>query len=347
MREQLLDWLICPNCGEGTWDANCSEPTAGGVIRKGEVFCLTCRSRYAIKDGILDLLPHPPESVLRERAGWQRFLQGAAEELAEEWILSLPRVDANVTSNAQSIAHWKRQANNFFGLMELLGLRGDERVLEVGAGRCWASAHLARLGCEVVALDVVRDRHAGGLETGSVYLRHGTPYFNRVLASMEKLPFRPETFDLVVSVASIHHSLDLDQVVAQCARVLRPGGRLALTSEPCIRIFKAKRVDNTETEAGINEHTYGLLDYRRAFAAAGLAPRYFLPGALVAMLEEGGVPTGSDGIRSWLFGLARRAWRYAPLRKLLQSQAANRVGLLFFEYGLTAVAHKPVGSGVR
>jgi len=322
------------------------ELTGGRMVQSGELVCLTCQSRYAIYGGILDLLPDPPESVLRERAGWGRFLQGASEELAEEWILSLPRVDATVTSNAQSIAHWKRQADNFFGLMGLLGLRGDEAVLEVGAGRCWASAYLARQGCQVVALDVVEGKGAGGLETGSVYLQHGTPYFCRVLASMEVLPFRPATFDLVLSVASIHHSPDLDRVVAQCARVLRPGGRLALTSEPCISIFKEKRVDNAETEAGINEHTYDLLDYRRAFGAAGLVPHYSLPGALVAMLEgDEGTPEAGRA-RSLVFSLARRLWKGAWPRKMLRSQWTNLAGLLFLEYGLTAVARKPAGTEV-
>jgi SAM-dependent methyltransferase len=346
MREQLLESLMCPSCGSGTWDLRSGGLTAAGTVLNGELICLSCRSRYAIEDGILDLLPDPPESILRERAGWERFLQGASEELTEEWILSLPRVDATVTSNAQSITHWKRQADNFFVLMDHLGLGGKERVLEVGAGRCWASALLARQGCRVVALDVVRDQRAGGLETGSIYLEHGTPYFSRVLASMEKLPFRRGGFDLVLSVASVHHSADLDQVVCECARVLTPGGRLALTSEPCARILRDKLVDNAETEAGISEHTYNLMDYERAFREGGLRPTYYLPGALLTMLREGQVPPGSGRVRSWLFGLARRAWRNARLRAVLQSRAASRVGLFLFEYGLTAVAQKPVDGGV-
>jgi len=347
MKEDLLDRLVCPACEDGKWRLERVQTKEPRIIEKGWLTCGSCGIRYSVGDGILDLLPFPPESVLRERAGWERFLQGASEELTEEWILSLPRVDATVTSSAQSMAHWQRQADNFFGLMELLGLRGDETVLEVGAGRCWASAYLARQGCQVVALDVVRDKRAGGLETGSVYLQHGTPYFDRVLASMEGLPFRSGTFDLVLSVASIHHSPDLDRVVAQCARVLRPGGDLAVTSEPCISIFKEKRVENAETEAGINEHTYDLLDYRRAFGAAGLMPRYSLPGALVAMLEgDEGTPEAGP-MRSSLFSLARRLWKGAWPRKMLRSQWANLAGLLFLEYGLTAVARKPAGTEVR
>jgi SAM-dependent methyltransferase len=343
MREDLLDWLVCPACEGGEWGLERVRADHQDLIAEGWLDCAACGARYAISDGIVDLLPQPADSVLRERAGWERFLQDASEEMKEEWILSLPCVHEGVTSNVQSIAHWKRQANNFSGLMELLGLRGGERVLELGAGRCWASAHLARAGCRVVALDVVRDRQAGGLETGDVYLRHGTPPFERVLASMEKLPFRPGTFDLVFSVASIHHSPVLGQVVARCARVLRGGGKLALTSEPCYRVLRDKRVDNAETEAGINEHAYSILDYRQAFMAAGLQPRYALPGALQAMLEGHEEAPQAGWVKSSLFALTRRMWQGKWTRRVLGSQWANLAGLLFLEYGLTAVARKPLG----
>jgi len=300
---------------------------------------------YAIRDGIIDLLPQPDEGILRERAGWEKFLEGASEELDDDWLLALPRIDENVSSDADSIAHWRRQAHNFDHLTGHLNLSGSERVLEVGAGRCWASAYLARRGCQVVALDVVRERRAGGLETGMLYLDHGSPYFERVLASMEKLPFRQGTFDLVLSVASIHHTELLDHVVGECGRVLRPGGRLALTSEPCICIFKEKRIQNEETEAGINEHVYSFLDYRRAFRAAGLQGTYYLPGALVAMLSEEGLTVGVGTLKAWLFGLARLSWRNGALRGVLSSQTANLLGLLLLEYGLTAVAEKQPGTG--
>ena len=347
MREKLLDVLICPGCGRETWTVERRESRDSGSIERGELVCFSCRACYSIDRGIVDLLPQPDETVLRERAGWEKFLQGAGEELDEAWILALPRIDENVSANPRSTIHWKRQADNFFGLMELLGLRGDEKVLELGAGRCWASAHLARMGCQVVALDVVRSVRAGGLETGAVYLEHGTLYFERVLASMEKPPFRPGTFDLVLSVASIHHSPLLDRVVSQCARVLRPGGRLALTSEPCTRLFGDKRVQNEESEAGNNEHAYDLLDYRRAFRTAGLQAKFVLPGAVEAMLRGGEHVSGVGRMKSLLFGFTRQLWRGAWLRRTLRSQPANLVGLLFLEYGLTAVARKPMESERR
>lgn len=342
MRRDLLELLLCPACEKGDWHLEPAKTGALDIVEEGWLACDHCGARYTIDAGILDLLPQPDESVLRERAGWERFLEGAAEELEDSWILALPRIDAQVSRNPGSIAHWGRQADNFEHLIEQLDLAGTERVLELGAGRCWASAFLSRLGCQVVALDVVRGKEAGGLETGGVYLGDGTPYFDRVLASMETLPFVVESFDLVLSLASIHHSALLHQVVEGCSRVLRPGGRLGLTSEPCVRLFKDKRVRNQETEAGINEHTYDILDYQRAFRGSGLQPTFYLPGALVAMLDGDEEAPESGRVRSALFGLTRRLWASATVRRALDSKLANLAGLLFLEYGLTAVARKPM-----
>jgi SAM-dependent methyltransferase len=347
MRRELLEWLVCPACQRSDWRLESTEAGEAGVVETGWLNCAGCGARYSISEGILDLLPEPPDAVLRERAGWERFLQGASDELDESWILALPRVHEGVSSNAHSIAHWKRQADNFFHLLDLLHLSGRERVLELGAGRCWASAYLSRLGCQVVALDVVRVKHAGGLETGAVYLDHGTPYFERVLASMEKLPFRQGTFDLVLSVASIHHSPFLGRVVDEASRVLAAGGRLALTSEPCVGVWKEKRVDNEETRAGISEHVYNVLDYRRAMGQGRFEARFFLPGAVLTMFEEQSEPAAVGRVREWLLGLGSAMWRNSALRRMLSSQAANVVGLLFLEYGLTAVAEKRARAGTR
>lgn len=44
----------------------------------------------------------------------------------------------------------------------------------------------------------------------------------------EKLPFDDNSFDLVISLTTIEHVADVDQVLAEMARVLRPGGVLYL-----------------------------------------------------------------------------------------------------------------------
>ena len=46
-------------------------------------------------------------------------------------------------------------------------------------------------------------------------------------ADAESLPYGDSSFDFVWSWGVIHHSSDTDRVIAEIARVLRPGGRLA------------------------------------------------------------------------------------------------------------------------
>jgi SAM-dependent methyltransferase len=50
-----------------------------------------------------------------------------------------------------------------------------------------------------------------------------------VVGSATRLPFRSRGFDLVVSTSALHHWRDPDAAFAEIRRVLRPGGRVAIT----------------------------------------------------------------------------------------------------------------------
>jgi hypothetical protein len=60
------------------------------------------------------------------------------------------------------------------------------------------------------------------------------------------------------------------------------------------------------------------------------------------MLEEDEEAPQVGSAKSSLFGLTRRMWKGTWTRRVLRSQWANLTGLLFLEYGLTAVAQKEV-----
>jgi len=108
---------------------------------------------------------------------------------------------------------------------------GSARVLDVGCGTGLVlRAVAARLpGAEVLAgvdaaaamIEVARARAAGDPVSGSRLS------FEQGMA--EQLPFPDESFDLVVSAVSFHHWNDQAAGLAECHRVLAPGGRLVLT----------------------------------------------------------------------------------------------------------------------
>ena len=103
----------------------------------------------------------------------------------------------------------------------------DARVLDVGCGGGLLSEALAREGAEVVALDLAPDllkvARLHGLESGvRVDYR---------LQSAEALAAEaPGSFDVVTCMEMLEHVPDPAAVVAACAALLRPGGRLFLST---------------------------------------------------------------------------------------------------------------------
>jgi SAM-dependent methyltransferase len=98
------------------------------------------------------------------------------------------------------------------------------RVLDVGAGNGYVLSRYARAGAEVVGVDLT----AAG--TGLCRRRFALQGLRGcfVQGSGESLPFRDQSFDCVCSMGVIHHTPDPEAVLAECRRVLVPGGRLIL-----------------------------------------------------------------------------------------------------------------------
>ena len=102
---------------------------------------------------------------------------------------------------------------------ELLG----KDVLEIGCGTGVHTRLLAQAGAHVTAVDLTPT----AVEFTTRRLTQAGLLANVVEADAESLPFADGSFDFVWSWGVIHHSTDTDRVIAEIARVLRPGGRLA------------------------------------------------------------------------------------------------------------------------
>jgi SAM-dependent methyltransferase len=96
------------------------------------------------------------------------------------------------------------------------------RVLDVACGTGAAAAAAAARGADAVGVDVA----AAMLQVAR--RRHHDPLFVR--AAAEALPFRAGSFDAVLGGFLVHHLPEPVPVVREFARVLAPGGRLALTA---------------------------------------------------------------------------------------------------------------------
>jgi SAM-dependent methyltransferase len=114
-----------------------------------------------------------------------------------------------------------------------LGLRDGERILDMGCGGGRHAFAAMKREATVIALDYdegeLKDVRAviGAMEIGGELvedLQYGT-----VNGDALRLPFTESSFDRVVCSEVLEHIWDADGAIAELVRVLKPGGRIAVT----------------------------------------------------------------------------------------------------------------------
>ncbi|HVH50730.1 MAG TPA: methyltransferase domain-containing protein [Gaiellaceae bacterium] len=102
--------------------------------------------------------------------------------------------------------------------------RGDERALDVGTGAGALALALAPHVSEVVGVDRVPEVLALARERAPANVEF-------IEADATKLPFDDDSFDLAGTVRTLHHIARPELVVAELARVTRPGGRVLVVDQ--------------------------------------------------------------------------------------------------------------------
>jgi SAM-dependent methyltransferase len=114
-----------------------------------------------------------------------------------------------------------------------LGLRAGERVLDMGCGAGRHAFEMYRRGADVVALDQDADELATVGEWFAAMRAEGSVP-EGAEADVKQgdaldLPYPDGEFDRVVAAEVLEHIPDDETAIAELARVLRPGGTLAVT----------------------------------------------------------------------------------------------------------------------
>ena len=149
------------------------------------------------------------------------------------------------------------------------GIGAGSRVLDVCAGLGGPARFLAhRLGAHVAALDVHAGRSAASARlTRLVGLERAV---RAVRADAQVLPFAAGAFTAVLSQEGLLHVPDKAAVLAECRRVLAPGGRIAFTDWiATARLDDGDRARLREWMAAVSIQT--IAGYRSRLARAGFA----------------------------------------------------------------------------
>jgi arsenite methyltransferase len=112
--------------------------------------------------------------------------------------------------------------------LELIGVGAGERLLDVASGTGASALLSAReLGCVVSGLDYSERAVGDAQQAADAAGLRGRVAF--VAGDAEALPFADGEFDAVLCECSLSTFPDKRRAVAEIRRVLRPGGRLALS----------------------------------------------------------------------------------------------------------------------
>ncbi len=150
----------------------------------------------------------------------------------------------------------------------LLRLNGDERVVDVGTGTGALAFALAPHVRQVVAVDsdpaMAERAHAQAPANVEVVVGDG-----------EQLPFESFSFDVSTTLRTLHHTRRPELLVAELARVTRPGGTI-LVADQIAPVDPLAAGDLNRFERGRDPSTTRVLadaDLRGLFDSNGLILR--------------------------------------------------------------------------
>lgn len=109
-------------------------------------------------------------------------------------------------------------------LDDLLQLSGDERVLDVGAGTGAFAFAIAPRVREVVAVEIDEELAARARADAP-------PNVEVVTGDGEHLPFDSFSFDVAATLRTLHHTHRPELMVAELARVTKPGGTILVVDQ--------------------------------------------------------------------------------------------------------------------
>ncbi|GEM_PF-4895134 len=215
----LLDVLCCTACGGRPLDL-IAEETDDERVCIGTLACPDCKRWFAVRDDIPRMMPPDLASNLASSdEDWQPWSEAMRQFL--QWRESAWSDPGAAQSRRESARAMHRAFIEFCALPD-----GPIVLLDVGCG----TGHAADLLPESTTYIGVDPLAAGASPHGAP--PEGMPRPQRPVSLVqgvgEALPFADDGFDAVLVMGTLDHCRSSEEVLAQIARVLRPGATLGL-----------------------------------------------------------------------------------------------------------------------
>jgi SAM-dependent methyltransferase len=152
----------------------------------------------------------------------------------------------------------------------LAGLEvGFHTVLDFGAGTCWVSSLLNRMGCRTIALDVSESALRYGRRLFELDQRHQlAPDPQFLVFDGYTFPLRDESIDRIICFDAFHHVPNKEDILREMFRVLKRGGKAGF-SEPGFEHSKSPMSVHEAQTYGVLESDIDLDEFIRAARDVG------------------------------------------------------------------------------
>jgi len=267
--------------------------TAGGlpdVVEDGKTgYLVTPRDSGALADAIVKMFNAERaamEESCRNRASllsWDALVeqiellyeqwtasQGSAQDKRAELEANRAKLDEQgdrFSSSGWGEAKFARALSPLEPFLD--GARAPRRILEIGCGGMALTAELIARGLQPIAIDL----DEALLRNVSV---KRAPDVRLAAADAERLPFRDESFDLVIHNQTLHHFPWRDSVLREIRRVLKPKGKLYSIEtngwNPYVRYIHGPPWERSRRHISSNQRVFGLKRFVSELRRAGLEP---------------------------------------------------------------------------
>lgn len=138
--------------------------------------------------------------------------------------------------------HGEEQVEKLKVIKSKIGVRETDLLLDVGCGTGISTNFFK---CQSV-----------GIDPSFEMIKQGRG--NLIVANAENLPFKDESFDIILSVTAIHNFNDYKKAIQEMKRVIKPKGRIIITI-----LKKAKKAE--EMKGDLERSAFRTFESRKDF----------------------------------------------------------------------------------
>ena len=220
--------------GQSTISTHLSQLKQAGLVEdrrtgKSSLYRLNSSSESGILDALLARAEAETPELVQDRSAMRRVVKKRQERMRSFFDSMAGRLGKDYVPGKS----WKSLAE------ALLRLMPPQTIADLGAGEGTFSLLLAPRAQRVIAVDSSEKMLDVGREQAE---RFGVKNIEFRLGDMEEVPIDAETVDLAFFSQSLHHALHPERAVAEAARILRQGGRVAILDLAKHRFEEAREI---------------------------------------------------------------------------------------------------------